>query len=120
VRNQTCQPVSSPAFTDFCAKSAKNELLRKLKQFARRLTAAGFSFQEAMMKMTREQRKHLPKAALVSLEWARPILCQRPFFQKNRLANAVRLRAGNLVVVVRMPWLEHSARQLYPSVFDAA
>jgi hypothetical protein len=67
--------------------------------------------------MTKGQRKRLPKANLLTLEWAKPIFAGRPFFQRNRLANAVRIRLGNLAVIVRMPWLEHSARQLYPHLF---
>lgn len=67
--------------------------------------------------MTREQRKRLPKAGLVAFEWATPIFPTRPFFGRNRLANAMRLRFGNLVVVARAPWLEHSARALHPELF---
>lgn len=67
--------------------------------------------------MTREQRNRLPKCGLIVLEWAKPIFPGRPLIQRNRLANAMRLRFGSLVVVWRMPWLEHSARALHPEIF---
>lgn len=67
--------------------------------------------------MTHQQRKRLPKSGLIAMEWAKPIFSGRPLIQKNRLANAMRLRVGNLVLVWRMPWLEHSARALHPEIF---
>jgi len=68
--------------------------------------------------MTRAQRRRLPKAGLISVEWAQPIFPGRRWLQANRLANAMRLRIGNLVLVWRMPWLERSARALHPELFD--
>lgn len=51
------------------------------------------------------------------MEWAKPTFPCRALMQRNRLANAMRVRVGNLVLVWRMPWLEHSARALHPEVF---
>lgn len=67
--------------------------------------------------MTRQQRRRLPKAGLIAMEWAKPVFPGRPFMQRNRLANAMRFRLGNLVLVWRTPWLEHAARALHPEVF---
>lgn len=67
--------------------------------------------------ISKATRKKLPRATLIWFEWAKPILPNRPIFQRNRLANAMRLRIGSLVLILRMPWLEHSARTLHPELF---
>ena len=65
--------------------------------------------------MTREQRKRLPKASLFRAEWS-----WRPwYFAKFRLANAMRVQVGGLMLMWRMPYLEHVARVLHPEVFRA-
>lgn len=57
----------------------------------------------------------LPKAALIRFEWSWRLF----YFAKFRLANAMRLQIGWLVVTVRMPWLPRSARALHPEYFAA-
>lgn len=56
--------------------------------------------------------KRLPKAKLIRFAWGKHF-----YFAKFRLANAVRLQLGWLVVEFRAPWLEHSARRLHPELF---
>lgn len=63
--------------------------------------------------MTKEQREKLPRAGLIDFRW-----CQRGYFGKFRLANAMQVQVGRLTIMWRMPWLEHSARQIYPQVFS--
>lgn len=58
----------------------------------------------------------LPKAPLIWLEWS----FRHFYFAKFRLANAIRLQVGWLVVNVRAPWLDHSARVLHPEHFKDA
>jgi hypothetical protein len=53
--------------------------------------------------------RKLPKARLISLQWSWRYF----YFAKFRLANAVRFQVGWLVILVRAPWLEQSARALY-------
>lgn len=62
--------------------------------------------------MTKDQRKRLPKSKLFHVEWGRP-----SYFATFRLANAMRVQIGHLCLTWRMPWLEHSARALYPQLF---
>lgn len=56
----------------------------------------------------------LEKARLISFEWS----WRQFYFARFRLANAVRLQIGWLAVNMRAPWLEHSARQLHPEIFN--
>ncbi len=60
------------------------------------------------VRIPRAIRGRLPKAALFP---------DRPLVQRNRLANAVRLRIGSLVITRRASWLPHSARALHPHLF---
>jgi len=55
----------------------------------------------------------LPKARLFQIEWTRG----KWYFGRNRLANAYRLQLWCVLIHFRMPWLEHSARQLHPHLF---
>ena len=64
--------------------------------------------------MIREQRKRLPKSALIRFEWG-----SYSYVAKFRYANAMKVQIGRLGIVWRMPWLEHSARRLHPVVFAA-
>jgi hypothetical protein len=59
----------------------------------------------------------LPKAKLIDFQWSSYRLPRTPLFFKNRLANCYRFQLWRLIVHVRAPWLEHSARQLYPHLF---
>jgi len=63
-------------------------------------------------------RKRLPKAALIRFAWTPPVLPGRRFFQRNRLANAVMFRLGNLTATVRAPWLPYVARANHPHLFS--
>jgi hypothetical protein len=56
----------------------------------------------------------LPKAKLIDFSWSRSRLSGAPLFFSNRLANAYRFQLWRLIIHVRAPWLEHSARQLHP------
>lgn len=56
----------------------------------------------------------LPKARMISFQWSWRYF----FFARNRLANAVRFQIGWLVILVRAPWLERSARALYPHLYS--
>lgn len=57
--------------------------------------------------------KKLPSAGfLVRFEW-----WEKPMWTKFRLANAMQLHLGRLVVRWRMPWLDGPARQLHPECF---
>ena len=62
----------------------------------------------------------LPKATWLHLEWAPAILPDRPFVQRNRLANAVRLRIGSLIIIHRARRLLDSARALHPEAFRSS
>jgi hypothetical protein len=53
----------------------------------------------------------LPRASLFRAEWDWRYF----YFAKFRLANAMRVQIGWLVLIWRMPWLEHSARALHPT-----
>jgi hypothetical protein len=59
-------------------------------------------------------RASLPKAQLFSIKWD----SKHFYFAKFRHANNWRLQIGWLVVNMRAPWLEHSARALYPHLFS--
>jgi hypothetical protein len=64
----------------------------------------------------------LPKARLawIRLRHMTPIGGRRaPWFAKFRNANAMFVWAGPLEIGWRMPWLERSARQLYPHLYPA-
>ena len=69
------------------------------------------------VRIPRAIRGRLPKAALLHFEWAPALFPDRPLVQRNRLANAVRLRIGSLVITRRASWLPHSARALHPHLF---
>lgn len=75
------------------------------------------------MTMTREQIARLPKAALVTFRIVRPSRWPRdyrtcsPFFIRWRNANARGFMFGNLMVIIRAPWLERAARHLHPDAF---
>lgn len=63
-------------------------------------------------------RSMLPKAGLLSIRWSpwsRWWACAR-----FRLANAAQYQLGPFAVVHRAPWLERSARQLHPHLFEGA
>lgn len=66
--------------------------------------------------ITAEMARKLPKASLISVR----LLSNKPafWFLKNRLANAYRIQVSRVVIVVRAPWLERSARALYPHLFS--
>jgi hypothetical protein len=66
------------------------------------------------MTMTRDK---LPKAKLIDFAWSSFRLPGAPLFFKNRLANAYRFQLWRVIVHIRMPWLDHSARALYPHLF---
>lgn len=61
--------------------------------------------------------ENLPKAKLIDFAWSSFRLPGTPLFFKNRLANVYRFQLWRLIVHVRAPWLEHSARQIYPHLF---
>lgn len=61
-----------------------------------------------------EVRRTLPKARLVTLRRSH---ARKWFFASFRLANAWNVYCGPLLLVVRAPWLEKSARALYPNRF---
>ncbi|HEY8604691.1 hypothetical protein [Tsuneonella suprasediminis] len=75
------------------------------------------------MTLTREQKRRLPKAALIHVWLIRPVRwpgdyrTRSPFFIRWRNANAYGFLFGNLMVTIRAPWLEHAARALHPEVF---
>ncbi len=56
--------------------------------------------------------KLLPKSNLVTIR-----VTSRWCVSRFRLANAIRWQFGRIELVHRAPWLEHSARQLYPHLF---
>lgn len=62
--------------------------------------------------MTKEQRQKLPKASLIHISWGK-----YSYIAKSRGANFMRVQIGRMTIVFRMPWLEHSARRLYPQLF---
>jgi hypothetical protein len=62
----------------------------------------------------RHIRQQLPKAKLVSFMWWRPMPAP---FTKFRLANAIQIHLWRLVIIVRAPYLERPARQLFPHLF---
>jgi hypothetical protein len=62
-----------------------------------------------------EVRRTLPKARLVALRRSH---ARRWFFASFRLANAWNVYCGPLLLIVRAPWLERSARALYPARFS--
>lgn len=57
--------------------------------------------------------RRLPKANLISLSWSWRYF----YFARFRLANALRLQVGWLVIHLRAPWLEEVARVHYPHLF---
>jgi hypothetical protein len=59
-------------------------------------------------------KRILPKARLIEVNWS----WRRFYFARFRLANAVRLQIGWLIVHHRTPWLEHSARAAHPHLFQ--
>jgi hypothetical protein len=61
-------------------------------------------------------RRQLPRAKLIQLKWWRPM----PYttITTFRLANALQIHLWRLVVIVRAPYLESSARQLHPHLFE--
>lgn len=65
----------------------------------------------------RSVSKILPRAPIIHFQWAPAIFPDRPWFQRNRLANCVRLRIGSLIIIHRASWLPHSARSLHPHLF---
>ena len=62
-----------------------------------------------------EIRNRLPKSKLV---WVRPWRSDPIRFAKFRNANAMFIWIGPLEIGWRMPWLDRSARQLYPHLFQ--
>jgi hypothetical protein len=66
----------------------------------------------------------IPKAALVKLPKAHFFRItwggyyREPYFAKFRGANFIRWQLWWVRVQHRAPWLEHSARQLHPHLFD--
>ena len=64
--------------------------------------------------LSKAQRKALPKARLLSVEW---VGWRFAGVYQHRLANACRQMVGPVVVMWRMPWLAGSARALHPRLF---
>lgn len=63
--------------------------------------------------MDKSIRKQLPKTRLITLQWSWDWF----YFAKFRGANSLRLQIWWLTITFRAPWLEHSARALYPHLF---
>lgn len=72
------------------------------------------------MSIPREVRKQLPKAELISVRWNQWSHWTRWYVARFRLANSVRYDVGPVTILHRAPWMERSARQLHPHIFDAA
>lgn len=71
------------------------------------------------MSIPRHARKQLPKARWISVTWrCPPIFPDSPRVYMNRFANARQFTLWRLVIVVRAPWLERSARQIHPHLFE--
>ena len=70
------------------------------------------------MRLTRAQRRRLPKARLFWVRWwsISPIRRAR-WFAKFRNANAMFVWIGRLEIGWRMPWLERAARACHPHLF---
>ena len=56
----------------------------------------------------------LPKASLMTVHWSWTCF----YFARFRLANAIQFQVGWLTLIFRAPWLERSARALYPHLFE--
>lgn len=63
--------------------------------------------------LTRAQRRRLPKAKLLQIEWS----TGASYFARFRLANALRWQIGRLTITHRAPWLAHVARAHHPHLF---
>lgn len=60
--------------------------------------------------------RRLPKATLLRVRWVSRLKGGK-WFLKMRGANFLEVFAGRLNVLVRMPWLRHSAEALHPELF---
>lgn len=67
------------------------------------------------MTITREQAALLPKARLIGFRWCWPF--NGRLILRTRGANFAAIWLGPLQVSWRMPWIERSAKQLYPHLW---
>ena len=65
-----------------------------------------------------EIRKRLPKSKMFWMKLRRTVLYRPIRFAKFRNANAMFIWLGPLEIGWRMPWLDRSARQLHPHLFQ--
>lgn len=77
------------------------------------------SFRQNASFIPQEIKEKLPKASWIHVEWVKPIFLKRKFYSRHRLANAVRIRVGNLCITLRAPWLPDVAKTLHPHLFKA-
>lgn len=64
--------------------------------------------------LSKAQREALPKARLLSVSWQG---WRYSGLYRHRGANFCRQVVGPVCLTWRMPWLEYSARTLYPQMF---
>ncbi len=55
----------------------------------------------------------LPRASLLRVKFS----IEPWYYAKFRLANAMRLQIGGLMIQFRMPWLPHVAKRLHPEIY---
>ena len=65
----------------------------------------------------RRVRKKLPKAKLISVEVGG--YYRQPYWAKFRGANFIRWQLWKACVTHRAPWIERSARQIHPHLFQS-